>query len=235
MKHVIFCLVGIAMMACQHASTDSVEPEYPGWTVLRAPEKRTVVGVWGDVDNTLLISTMFTIYRSTNRGISWQPVLKQSSGMQGIKAYRDTLFTFRGLVNGQFLESADNYSLDDGKTWLPYQRDNPAFELSTVLHNAPAALSINPVTATTGETYTIHRQFFPDSTATFGSFRTPGAVTTSGRRINLPLLHQLKSLYVDGKNRLYLTGSDNVCEETPTFRFCHDGRGVIYVSKQPTP
>ncbi|MBO0939123.1 hypothetical protein J2I47_21390 [Fibrella sp. HMF5335] len=235
MKHVIYCLMILFVMACRPTSIDIVAPEYPDWTVIRAPENKTIMGVWGDLDNTLLISTLSAIYRSTDRGANWQLVLKQSIGMFNVKAYRDTLFTLTSLVNGRYLTSADNYSIDDGKTWLPYRRYNPMFELTNVVDNSPAFLSINPVTTTSGETYRIRRQFFPDSTATLGSFRTPGVITTTNRRINLPVSHQLESLYIDGKNRLYITGSDNVCEEQPTFRFCNGGRGVVYISKKPIP
>lgn len=247
MKPIAYCLLMLAALACNRSDTsvmtpnnDTVPAEYPNWYVLKAPIDREIEGVWGDIDKTLLISTMFTIYRSTDRGQHWELVKQQSNGMFSVVQYNDTLFTMSGLQNDSALTSPDNYSVDDGKTWNPYRRYNPGLEYIPRPGVFNRYLEINPVVASNGTSYRINRVFLDGPTATTGVFETPGVVTAAGRRIDLPNLHQLNSLYLDGQQRLYIAGTDAVCSRAGTsgpFAFCNSqqGRGIVYVSKRPMP
>ncbi|MBO0933152.1 hypothetical protein [Fibrella aquatilis] len=236
MKHLLFCLLGIGIIACQQASTDTIAPEYDNWYVLRSPIDRPIISVWGDIDKTLLISTTFSIFRSTDRGRNWQPVKEQSSGPLAVTAYRDTLFITSTMAGGT-LVNATYFSLDDGQTWAAYRRFNPKFELNLVVSGRVPGISIDPVTATDGATYKIRQYFYRDTTKTVGVFETPGVTANASRRINLPQLHQLQALHLDSKERLYIVGSDAVCDGRKNFHFCNSsgGRGVVYVSKKPLP
>ena len=192
----------------------------------------------GDIDKTLLISTMFTIYRSTDRGKTWQQVHHQSTGMFGVAQHRDTLFTLNGLLNSKVLIHPDNYSVDDGKTWQRYTKRIPVFDDWTPPGQVIQRVSINSVTVSNGTSYEINRVYLDDPVRKLGIFETPGVVTSAGhRRIDLPQLHQLNSLYLDAKERLYLVGSDAVCGSRQDFKFCNSkgGRGMVYVSKRSMP
>ncbi|PRY47274.1 hypothetical protein CLV58_101341 [Spirosoma oryzae] len=241
MKLLAYCLLALAALACSRADTSVVSPEndtvaneYPDWYVLKAPVDREIEGVWGDIDRTILISTMATLYRSTDRGQHWESVKRQSIGMLGIVQYNDTLFTMSGLRNSKVLNNPDNYSVDDGKTWYPYRRYNPGLEYQPSQSVVNRYLEINPVLASNGASYTINEVPIK------GYIETPGIVTNTGRRIDLPHLHQLNSLYLDKQQRLYIAGTDAVCSRAGTnepFAFCNSkgGRGIVYVSKRPLP
>lgn len=240
MKKILYCLLVLAIVSCQKTEPDPVAPtfpEYPDWYTFVSPEDRAVESVWGDIDKTLLLSTMFTIYRSTDRGKTWQSVRKQQLGMFGVVQHQDTLFTMSGLANQSLLIHPDNYSVDDGKTWRPYARRNPVFEYPSRPGMAGIRFAINPVAVSNGTSYEINRVFLDDPVRKVGRFETPGVITSAGRRIDLPQLHQLTSLYVDANERLYIAGSDAVCGNGQNFAFCNSkgGRGVVYVSKRPRP
>lgn len=242
MKHIVYCLTFLFIMACQHATVDTVAPEYPNWTVLRAPIDRPIVAVWGAIDKTLLISTDFSLFRSTNRGRNWQEVVANSGvGLSGIVQYRDTLFAFAGLLNGaagSYYANADLFSTTDGQTWETYRRFNPSFEWAYKDGSiARKLLARDPVTATNGDLYRIRQYYYKDTTKTTGYLETPGVIVNARRRINLPLLHQLSSVYFDPAGRLYIAGSDAVCGREQQFSFCNskNGRGVVYISKNPLP
>ncbi|QJD80003.1 beta propeller repeat protein [Spirosoma rhododendri] len=247
MKTLTYCLLVLAALSCGRSDSSVVSPandtvadEYPNWYVLKAPVDRDIEGVWGDIDRTLLISTMSTIYRSTDRGKHWESVKQQSTGMFSVVQYNDTLYTMSGLRNGKALNNPDNYSVDDGKTWQPYQRYNPGLEYDPKPGVINRYLEINPVVASTGTAYKINQVFLGGPTATTGTFETPGVTTNTAQRIDLPNLHQLNSLYLDKQQRLYIAGTDAVCSRAGTnepFRFCNSkqGRGVVYVSKRPLP
>jgi hypothetical protein len=93
MKTLIYSLLLLAFVACQQAANpDTIQPEYADWYTMRSPDNRSIEAVWGDIDNTVVISTMFNLYRSVNKGRDWEAVFSISSGMMGLTNYRDTLF-----------------------------------------------------------------------------------------------------------------------------------------------
>lgn len=236
MKTVCYFLLISLLVACHRDSIDTVRPEYDDWYTLRSPDNRAIEAVWGDIDKTVVISTGFTLYRTTDRGRNWQQVYNQNLGITGVVASRDTLFATTGMLYSGGIITLVNpilYSADQGKTWLAYRRLNPVFDLIGYAGNK--GITINPVRATNGNTYTIRRQYLDDSTKATRRFITPGVVTQTSRQIDVPGQHQLRSLALDEKGRLYAAGSDEICELTPTFRFCNGGRGVVYVSKKPMP
>lgn len=255
MKTLIYSAFLILFLSCRKNESDMVAPEhdtvfaeYPGWHTLKAPVDSDIVGVWGDRDKTILISVGYAVFRSTDKGNHWQEVLaQQSNGISGFVQNQDTLFTMTGLSDQsagetyqQFMGYANKYSLDDGVTWQPYVKRNPILANTPTYGSVDNRLRINPVVASTGTKYTINRVFLAGPTATVGQFETPGVITTSGRRIDLPQLHQLQSLYLDGQERLYIAGTDAVCGRGHSgegFSFCNSkqGRGVVYISKNPLP
>ncbi|MEZ0607499.1 hypothetical protein ACAW74_03235 [Fibrella sp. WM1] len=236
MKTVCYFLLVSLLVACHRDSSDTVRPEYDDWYTLRSPDNRAIEAVWGDIDKTVVISTGFTLYRTTDRGRNWQQVFSQTVGLMGLGTFRDTLFVTTGLKslgNKTVLTNPALYSLDLGQTWQPYRRFNPNFDLAG--YSGITGIQVSPVAAANGTTYRIRRNYLDDSTKSVRRFTTPGVVTQTGRQINLPKLHQLQAVALDENERLYVAGSDEVCEMSPTFRFCNGGRGVVYVSKKPLP
>lgn len=256
MKTLLLCSFVLFVLSCQNRDTDDVSTradtvldEYPDWHTIKAPIDREIQGVWGNWDKTLLISTSYIIFRSTDQGGHWQQVHQQSTGMFGVVQNGDTLFTMSGLLSQtpnnpkayqELLTTADNYSLDDGQTWQRYTGHNRLLSDIPTYDSVDKRLRTNPVITNAGDSYKINRVFLDGPTATTGIFETPGVITATGRRIDLPQLHQLQSLYLDEQQRLYIAGTDAVCgrgHSGATFAFCNSkqGRGVVYISKKPLP
>lgn len=246
MKTLLCCGLLLLTLSCKKAPSDIVDPkqdtvlaEYPDWYTIKAPVDKEIVGVWGNRDKTILISTSRAVFRSIDKGSHWQEVLPQQSiGIFGIVQNQDTLFTMTTLVGYRALASADKFSIDDGKTWQNYRGRNRIFDIPSSISAPP--FPINPVVASNGTSYKINQVFLDGPTATTGIFETPGIITLDGRRINLPQLHQLQSLYLDDQQRLYIAGTDAVCgrgHSGESFSFCNSkqGRGVVYISKHPLP
>lgn len=246
MKTLLYCGLLLLTLSCKKAPSDIVDPkqdtvlaEYPDWYTIKAPVDHEIVGVWGNRDKTLLISTSRAVFRSIDKGSHWQEVLPQQSiGIFGIVQNQDTLFTMTTLVGYRAIALADKFSIDDGKTWQSYRGRNRIFDIPSSISAAP--FPINPVVASNGISYKINQVFLDGPTATTGIFETPGILTSNGRRIDLPQLHQLQSLYLDNQQRLYIAGTDAVCgrgHSGESFSFCNSkqGRGVVYISKHPLP
>lgn len=226
---------------------DTVRDEYADWYTLKAPIDHQIVGVWGNYNRTLLISTMWKVFRSTDQGKHWKEVHQQSVGIHGFVQYQDTLFAMSGLAGQlskefyhQLLIHPDNYSVDDGKTWQRYTRRNPLLSDMPNVESVDKRMLINPVKTSGGISYRINQVYQDGANATTGQFYTPGVISSNGRRIDLPQLHQLQSLYLDDQQRIYVAGTDAVCDRGYSglpFGFCNsiNGRGVVYVSKKPLP
>lgn len=245
MKKLLYFPLLVLLFSCQKEHIDPFVSEYQDWYVLKSPIDRPIEGVWGNYDETILISTTFNVFRSTDQGRNWESVHEVGSGRAavfGIVQYRDTLFTLHGKVfgnYGEYLTNANHYSIDDGKSWLPYKKYNPFFNVVNYHRDTVEVnkiLRIDQATDSDGTSYRIYRDFLDDPIKKQGRFETPGLINSIGNRINLPELHQLSSLYLDAQQRLYITGSDAVCNREP-FAFCNSkgGRGVVYVSKRALP
>lgn len=238
----------ILALSCTKSGVDAVEQdtvldEYPDWYALKAPIDHQIQGVWGNYDKTVLISTMSKVFRTTDQGKQWEQVLEQSVGIMGIVQYQDTLFTMSGISNQkkndlyqQVLIHANNYSVDDGKTWQRYVARNPVLG-NLPEFDSPDRFLINPIVASNQVIYQINKVFRDGPNATSGDYQTPGVIKSTGERIDLPQLHQIQSLYFDEQKRLYIAGSDAVCGSEQSFKFCNSqaGRGVVYVSKRSLP
>ncbi|AUD02968.1 beta propeller repeat protein [Spirosoma pollinicola] len=235
----LFCFsLLLFLLSCKPTNVETIAPEYPDWYTIQSPIDKELQSVWGNRDKTLVIATFSEVFRSTDQGKSWKKVLQQSIGIFGLVSYKDTLFTLNGLLNSRYLVNPGNYSIDDGKNWQRYTRRNPVFDPSE--NGSKTAYSINPVTTANSLQYTINQVFLDGPAATTGIFETPGVIRSDGRRIDLPQLHQLHSLYLDDQERLYITGTDAVCSSGhsgQSFSFCNskNGRGVVYISKRPQP
>lgn len=245
MKKLFYVCLAILAFSCKKNEPAFVLPKYEDWYVFQSPTDRPIEGVWGDIDKTLLISTGIAVYRSVDRGKTWQDVIPHSSnGIFGIIEQQDTLFAMTGLSNRgagltyrQALSNPSQYSIDNGRTWQQYNRYNPTLDYDRLSEAEKRRFFINPVTTAGGNSYIINIVYLDDSTQARRRFETPGVVTAAGRRIDLPQLHQLNSLYLDASERLYLAGTDAVCGRDPNFAFCNskEGRGMVYVSKKPRP
>lgn len=250
MKNLFLCLLVTTVLSCTRRETevdpgkeDTVMDEYPDWYVLKSPVDHAIMGVWGNYDKTVVISTGTEMFRTTDRGKSWQKVYEGTTTQFGIVSFQDTLFSMNGLVTQgkenvfhQVLLTAENYSVNDGQSWQRYRGTN------SVLYTIPAyeakdKFFVNPIPATGDDTYEINKVYLNEPGALTGEFTTPGVITSTGWRIDLPQLHQIQSLYMDDQQRLYVVGSDATCKSQETFMFCNSrgGRGVVYVSKRRLP
>ena len=242
----MYRFIGYALLllafSCQKSDQDTISPDYPDWYTVKAPIDEEIFGVWGDYNKTLLISTITSVFRSTDQGKNWQKVTQPTASVFGFLMYRDTLFAFGGLItrNGlaQSMTNASKFSTDDGLTWQQYRRYNRDLDAFENTDDSP--LAISPVKSASGEVYAINRVYLDPPTQSTRRFETPGIITQTNRRIDLPQLHQIRGLYLDAQQRLYIAGTDAVCgrgHSGENFFFCNSksGRGVVYISKRPQP
>jgi len=222
--------------ACQKDAKEQTqpEPEYADWFALRAPDNRAIEAVAGDIDGTLVITTGYMVYQTTDRGRTWRTSNYSSRiKMFGFLQQQDTLLALDAqldnVVNNPstaYAANASHFSLDQGFTWKPYRNWRRA--------NFEPRVARNRVKTTSGTEYSIDVLLTPTGPQSGSSYvETVGLNTSTGQKLALPQEHQINSLYVDAKSRLYVAASAPLCGRRENFAFCGEQNGVLYVSKKP--
>ncbi|AMJ67683.1 hypothetical protein [Hymenobacter sp. PAMC 26628] len=224
----------LTLAACRKDSPDPVQPEYADWYALRAPDDRAVEAVAGDLDGTLVITTGYAVYQTTDRGKTWKKGdYKNNLKVVGFAQRQDSLISLSaetlGAPDGAAYAVGPNYfSLDQGLTWRPYHDWRRSGSDLRVARNRAAALS--------GTEYSVDLLLTPTSPSSSSNYvETVGVKSSAGRQLRLPKDHQITSLYFDAKSRLYVAASAALCGRRENFAFCGEQNGVLYVSKAPQP
>jgi len=227
----------LTLGACQKDDKDDAQPEYADWYALRAPDARAIEAVAGDIDGTLVITTRFKVYQTTDRGRTWRTSdYNVGNGVFGFAQQQDTLLLLTsGLgsvvdnTSTAYAASPSHFSLDQGLTWKPYRNWQRA------AHFEPR-VALNRVTTASGTEYSIDILLTPTGPQSGSSYiETVGIRSSAGQKLTLPQEHQINSLYTDKKSRLYVAASAPLCGRREAFKFCGEQNGVLYVSKEPQP
>lgn len=236
MKSVLLaCLSVFILSSCQKDKND-IEIQNPAeietpientdWYILTAPDARPIEGVYGDIDNSLVITTGLKIYKTDDKGKTWQTGnYNKPIGIFSFTEVRDTLLVFN--TKSQITNKANEqsiyatrpsfYSMDKGISWFPYEN-------VTFTEKDPRVL-LNKASSSAGTEYKI------DNIDIQGNAEPAGITTSIGQKISLPQNHQIKSLYFDKKDRLYVSASAAFCGGGNSFSFCKGENGVLYISK----
>jgi hypothetical protein len=234
-------LFGIGVLTLSACRKEEVEiepglPEYADWYAVRSPEGRAIEAVYGDLDSTLVISTLFKIYQTKDRGKTWLTSnYNAAHAVEGFLMRNDTLLTLTATATGvgtapgtSYATSPLDYSVDKGATWKPY-RDwtRRAFE-------PRVALSV--ATSPAGVEYSIDElrtPVRPGSTSYY--VETVGVKSSTGSKLTLPHDHVITSICFDTRARLYVTASAALCGRRENFAYCGKPNGILYVSKKSQP
>ena len=226
----------LGLSACRKEDAEPSQPEYADWYALRAPEGRAIEAVYGDLDETLVISTRFKIYQTKDQGKTWL-TSKYSAhyGVEGFVMRNDTLLALTATLGGigppdaLYATSASYCSVDKGATWLPYRNWTRKVDFD------PKVL-LNSATSPAGIEYSIDVRKTPINPGSTSNYiETIGVKSAAGTQLTLPKDHTITSIYFDAKSRLYVTASAALCGQRENFAFCGEQNGILYVSKKPQP
>ena len=95
----------------------------PNWIKLEIPDNREAHAIYGSIEDTLLVSTIYNTYQITDKGKTLNKLKKEfHQPIYGFIKSTDTLYALMANHlkdnNGFRIASyAQNYSLDQGLTW----------------------------------------------------------------------------------------------------------------------
>lgn len=225
-------ICSLLLTACLNNDTQPAAPDDPDWVRLAAPTGGEALSVAGNIDSTLFVATTFDIYKTANRGKTWELIRKGTVGPHGVYVKQDTLWALMGyggtnkdrFVFGRFAD----YTVDGGKTWQPYR--NPV-ELKK---------QINSVRAADGTSYTIKENVTPFTPGQPDGYVNPSEITKqlngASTLVRFPFKHDIRALHLDTRNRLYVAVAGTYTPENNGIYCCpRELPSVVYVSRQALP
>jgi hypothetical protein len=221
-------LLSISLFACQKEKNEIIEiQQNSDWYILTSPDDNSIKGVYGDIDQTLTITTGPKIYQTTDKGKTWSTSnFVGNQGLFGFLAKEDTLLALSTKSGRKFLGDEINYyakdpryfSLDHGNTWIYYNN----------LHDSDSlTIPMNRILSPSGTVYQIRDVLVGNTGNLIGSIES-----SAGNKLTLPKMHYIQSLYFDSKSRIYVSTDAPVCKTGNRLVPCGPTNGVLYISKR---
>ena len=92
------CAIGLLFSSCQKDGPSEqkdlidIETRDAAWTKLSIPgQLRGTSAIYGNIDDTLVVATMYKIYMTTDKGASWQMVNDAGLGIPSFSMYKGEL------------------------------------------------------------------------------------------------------------------------------------------------
>lgn len=238
---ILSVLISMCFFSCTSNDPSPTPPqeEYSDWIMLEVPTGRVAYAVAGDIDKTLLVTTWTKAYYTTDRGKTWHESKNFNGPVPGLLVRNDTTFAmeaFSGTLKDKerFATLGQYFTADYGKTWHYY----PRYYKESALH---VRQPIGHIVSPTGISYWVKNITTPTFPNSVTYYINPSEIikedATGQQSIQFPFKAELKNLYLDTSNRLYVAASGGTyTKKDNTFYCCTDNMpAVIYVSKKPLP
>lgn len=240
MKNLLVCLILFTILiSCKKTDPEVITPavsEDPDWIKLEIPGGREAYSVAGDIDKTLLVSTLEKAYYTTDKGKTWLESRNFQGPIPGLLVRNDTTFAlnfFSHDSNGNAAAWDPQYFTPDyGKTWLSYHQYYKNY--------MDDLLPIGAVESKEGIKYFIQDHATPVPGAGYSTVN-PSEIKSIDKKgehtVRFPFKQRLINLYLDPNNRLYVASSGGTYQpESNSFYCCTpEMPGIVYVSRQPLP
>jgi hypothetical protein len=238
MKKLILVVTAISfiIVSCKKDKSPVVtNQEDPNWIKLEIPNGSAAYAVVGNIEDTLLVTTLTKAYFTTDKGKTWQGSKNFNGPIKGLYTNKDTVMSLL-LTGGLELEGtakasvAEYYTLDMGKSWKRYLDYLRAEKISKPIGIVQSAQ--NKVT------YELKYNTKPVSANSNAYTHGPTAILRDGKSLDLPFQVRIENLYLDNNDRLYVAASGGVYDkEKDTFIFNQGSNtpAVVYVSRKALP
>lgn len=241
MKHFLLVLAFFCILiSCKKADPEVVVPagndEDPDWIKLEIPGGREAFSVAGDIDKTLLVSTLEKAYYTTDKGKTWLESRNFQGPIPGLLIRNDTTFAlniFTSDKNGNPAAWDPQYFTPDyGKTWFFYGQYYKYY--------MDDRLPIGVVESKEGIRYFIEQHATPVPNSNYSTVN-PSEIKSEDKKgvhtVHFPFKQRLINLYLDSGNHLYVAASGGTYQpESNSFYCCTpEMPGIVYVSRKPLP
>jgi hypothetical protein len=115
--------VMMVLSSCAKKELPEVPPTFndPNWIRIEIADGREAHAVYGNIEDTLMVSTLTEIYQTTDKGKTWRKTKVNNQPIYGFLSVKDTVFALQSnslLKNNLRMATFSQYfSLDKGFTW----------------------------------------------------------------------------------------------------------------------
>lgn len=237
MNKIPLLLILILLAAACKKDGFNEKPEEPGfidenWLRIKLPDGGEALAVAGNIDDTLLVTTLYNTYMVTENGTKFTRTTTHLNTTPGLLVVKDTIFALNGSsydasFKKHYASSPSFYTLDKGLSWHPDIRNRSSKLMQTGI-----------VTDKKKITYELKYQAGSDQNGQGQNFVLKTGITKTENGQISPFEHPIKdhqpqNLYLDKDDRLYIpTGG--------SFNYAGVYMGpsalspaYIYITKQP--
>lgn len=229
--------VMMVLSSCAKKEIPDVPPAFsdPDWTRLEIADGREAHAVYGNIDDTLMVSTLTEIYQTTDKGKTWKKTKVNNQPIYGFLSVKDTIFGLQSnnlrKNNLQLATFSQYFSLDKGFTWnwcrkfgISEQRSQ---EFATIYldNNLKIKLKENIEAfdggPTNGSGYVLKSdiEIFKNGTS---------------KILPVPFDNQITNLHIDQSGRLYVSATRAI-HDKKTGKYASTEKNqpaIIYISKK---
>jgi hypothetical protein len=228
--------VMVVLSSCAKKEVRDVPPTFndPNWTRIEIADGKEAHAVYGDIDGTLMVSTLTEIYQTTDKGKTWLKTKVNHQPIYGFMSVKDTVFA----LQANSLKNKDNellatfsqyFTLDKGFTWKRCSQYNVSEERSqefaTIALDNQVKIklkeNLEPVNGNPNHNYILKRDI---------------EIFEKGfsKILTVPFDNQITNLHVDQSRRLYVSATRSIHDKKTGKSVGAEKNepAVIYISKK---
>ena len=225
------------LSSCSKTETLAVDPVFsdPNWIRIEIADGKEAHAVYGSIDDTLLVSTLYAIHQTTDNAKTWNLTKKDHQAIFGFLAKADTVFAlYAHLPESQSNPALASYSgyftLDNGSTW----KNADQFKVSKQRSQAYGLVRPNSQV-----TLRIKENLAPINGSPNASIvlKSDVEIVKNGTSdlLDLPFNNQITNLYLDKKGRLYVSATCSIHDKISGKYLDYEKSqpAIVYISKRP--
>ncbi|MBT2591641.1 hypothetical protein J7E50_15530 [Pedobacter sp. ISL-68] len=236
MKLIKTIAVMMVLSSCAKKEVPDVPKTFsdPKWTRIEIANGREAHAVYGNIDDTLMVSTLTEIYQTIDQGKTWRKVKVNNQPIYGFLSVKDTIFalqanSLKDKDNQKLATFSQYFSLDKGFTWDRCTKYDISEERSqeytavTVSNQVKIKIKENlePINGNPDHNYIL---------------KSDVNILKNGfsEILQLPFDNQLTNLHVDKLGRLYVSAT-RVVHDKKTGKALYAEKtepAIIYISKR---
>lgn len=226
----------IFLSSCAKKDVVEVPPKFnnPNWDRIEIANGKEAHAVYGNIDGTLMVSTIYAVNQTTDKGKNWREIKRNNQPVYGFLIKKDTIFALtanflKTQSNQPIASYSDSFTSDNGLTWKSADQFNVSKdrkqEYATVHLNNQVTLRIKenlePINGNPNHSYVL---------------KSDVEIIKNGTTelLDLPFNNQITNLYVDEKGRLYISATSAIHDKNSGkyLNYEKDQPAIVYISKQ---
>jgi|GEM_PF-3229604 len=231
-----FLFIGLLITSCEKSET-SVELSEESvfinkdWDRIRIPDGGQLQAVAGNIEDTLLVSTLYNTYMVTKNGKTFTLTSKHLNNTPGLYVSQDTIYALFGssydVKYEKYYSGGSNYyTVDKGLNW------------SLANHNRYIRMLNGVVSTKNNASIQLNYHVGADKKGNGSNFVLRTTISKTENGLTLPFAHpvvdeQPINLYVDENGRLYIPTGGSF-SDTGVYRSASImSPAYLYISKKP--